>query len=50
MSINNNCKGCPEFNKGCDGKDKGCMCRICPRKLGKCLITRYCRETESVLN
>lgn len=45
-----NCKNCPEFlDKKCDGKANDCMCRRCPRSLGKCLITRYCSETESAL-
>ncbi|GLC30548.1 hypothetical protein [Clostridium omnivorum] len=45
-----NCKNCPEFlDKKCDGKADDCMCRRCPRSLGKCLITRYCSETESAL-
>ncbi|NMM64114.1 hypothetical protein HBE96_15845 [Clostridium sp. P21] len=48
--IDNNCKVCPEFGKGCEGKAQDCMCKKCPRNLGKCLITRYCTETESVLN
>ena len=46
---NNNCKNCPEFNKSCDGKPENCMCKGCPRSLGKCIITKYCTETESVL-
>lgn len=46
---NNNCKNCPEFNKSCDGKPENCMCKGCPRNLGKCIITKYCTETESVL-
>ena len=46
-----NCKTCPEFlNNNCDGQDEKCMCKRCPRNLGKCLITRYCSETESVLD
>jgi len=45
-----NCKVCPEFEANkCDGKDEGCLCKRCPRSLGKCLCTRYCTETESVL-
>ncbi|MFL0253324.1 hypothetical protein ACJDT4_23230 [Clostridium neuense] len=45
-----NCKHCPEFkDKNCDGKVNDCMCRKCPRNLGQCLTTRYCRETESVI-
>lgn len=46
-----NCKHCPDFKEGnCDGKANDCMCKKCPRNLGQCLITRYCRETESVLS
>lgn len=45
-----NCKYCLELKAGnCDGKAQDCMCKRCPRNLGQCLITRYCRETESVL-
>ncbi|KYH31678.1 hypothetical protein CLTEP_23410 [Clostridium tepidiprofundi DSM 19306] len=45
-----NCKKCPEFlNGNCDGNDEKCMCRRCPRNLSECLVTRYCRETESPL-
>lgn len=45
-----NCKHCHELDeKSCDGKAEDCMCRKCPRNLGQCMITRYCRETESVL-
>ena len=46
----NNCKNCPELTKNCDGKAKDCMCRECPRNLGKCIVTRYCTETESILD
>jgi hypothetical protein len=46
-----NCKNCPDFLKeNCDGRATDCMCRRCPRSLGKCMITKYCSETESVLN
>jgi len=46
-----NCNKCPEFRASkCDGKVEDCMCRRCPRNLGQCLITKYCRETESVLD
>ncbi len=48
--INNNCKLCPEFMKDCNGEVEDCMCKRCPRNLGKCLVTRYCTETESILN
>lgn len=47
----NNCKNCPELaSKDCDGNATDCMCRMCPRSLGKCLTTRYCTETESIIN
>ena len=46
-----NCEKCPDFKQGkCDGKEVNCMCQKCPRNLGQCLIVRYCRETESVLD
>ena len=45
----NNCKNCPEFNKSCHGEPENCMCKGCPRNLGKCIITKYCTETESIL-
>ena len=45
-----NCKNCPDFIAvKCDGKAEDCMCRRCPRNLGKCIVTKYCSETESVL-
>lgn len=45
-----NCKYCSELRAGnCDGQVEDCMCKRCPRNLGQCLTTRYCRETESVL-
>lgn len=50
INIGENCRYCPEFKKNtCDGKATDCMCRKCPRTLGQCLITRYCRETESII-
>lgn len=48
--VEKNCNVCPEFGKQCQGKAEDCICRRCPRSLGKCLITRYCTETESILN
>ncbi|MFA9398566.1 MAG: hypothetical protein ACERKV_09910 [Clostridiaceae bacterium] len=49
--IYENCKSCPEYrNNRCEGNDTSCMCFKCPRNLGECIITRYCRETESVLD
>ena len=45
-----NCKACPELREEkCDGNAQDCMCKRCPRSLGKCLCTKYCTETESVL-
>ncbi|WPC41957.1 hypothetical protein [Clostridium sp. JS66] len=48
--VDKNCNVCPEYGKKCRGKAEDCICRRCPRSLGKCLITRYCTETESILN
>ncbi|WP_035293358.1 MULTISPECIES: hypothetical protein [Clostridiaceae] len=49
--IPKNCESCPEYIKGeCDTLTDKCMCKRCPRNLPECLITRYCRETESVLS
>lgn len=46
-----NCDKCPEISTGkCDGKNEDCICRRCPRNLGQCLTTKYCRETESIIN
>lgn len=45
-----NCRFCPEFRKNCDGGTSDCICYRCPRNLGQCLVLKYCRETESVLN
>ncbi|GFP78370.1 hypothetical protein [Clostridium fungisolvens] len=45
-----NCSYCPDFKNGnCDGEDKNCLCRECPRNLGQCICVKYCRETESIL-
>ncbi|MEG1004511.1 hypothetical protein [Clostridium sp.] len=45
-----NCLECPEKKSGnCDGNDLQCVCFKCPRKLSECIVTKYCRETESVL-
>ncbi|MDP4146476.1 MAG: hypothetical protein Q8936_18670 [Bacillota bacterium] len=50
IEVGANCKHCPEHNgKRCDGNVSDCMCKKCPRNLGQCLTTRYCRETESIL-
>lgn len=49
-NISRNCRQCLSYiNNKCDGEDDRCMCKKCPRNLGECIITRYCRETESVL-
>ncbi|MFD3155304.1 hypothetical protein ACFIJ5_00085 [Haloimpatiens sp. FM7330] len=48
--VSTNCKKCPEYmNKKCNGDAENCMCKRCPRNLAECLITKYCRETESIL-
>ena len=45
-----NCDKCPEIlAKRCDGKVSDCICKRCPRNLGQCLTTKYCRETESII-
>jgi hypothetical protein len=45
-----NCGKCPEILANrCDGKVSDCICKECPRNLGQCLTTRYCRETESII-
>lgn len=50
-SLWDNCKRCTLYiEKRCDGDTNECLCKKCPRNLGECIITRYCRETESVLN
>lgn len=51
IKIGHNCDKCPEKSeKNCDGKLAECICRVCPRNLGQCIVTRYCRETESIIN
>lgn len=46
----NNCKYCPDFKEEkCDGNAADCICRKCPRNFEKCIITKYCTETESIL-
>ena len=46
-----NCDKCPEIlTKQCDGEVSDCICKRCPRNLGQWLTTKYCRETESILN
>lgn len=50
-NIPKNCSMCKEYKESkCDTKTNRCICKRCPRNLGECLITRYCRETESVLD
>ncbi|GAA0123951.1 hypothetical protein UT300018_32690 [Clostridium faecium] len=45
-----NCRKCPEYiHSKCDGKEANCMCKNCPRNLSQCIITKYCRETESII-
>lgn len=49
--VATNCKRCPEYeNKKCSGETAICICKRCPRNLGVCLTTRYCRETESTMS
>ncbi|EJO5348950.1 hypothetical protein NRP93_003100 [Clostridium botulinum] len=52
MNIDNdNCSKCINILKSnCDGKLENCICRKCPRNIEKCIITKYCSETESTLN
>lgn len=51
IKIGHNCERCPEKDeRRCDGLAEDCICRVCPRKLGQCIITRYCRETESTIS
>ncbi len=46
-----NCDKCPEAStKQCNGGDVDCICKRCPRNLRQCLTTKYCRETESIIN
>lgn len=45
-----NCRFCPEYKKTCFGGAQDCLCYRCPRNLGQCLLVKYCRETESVLD
>lgn len=50
MDFKDNCTKCIEYKeKNCDGKAEDCICRKCPRNLGQCLVTKYCRETESII-
>ena len=50
MVLSNNCRVCPDYkNNKCDAKAMDCLCRRCPRTMGKCIITKYCSETESIL-
>jgi hypothetical protein len=46
-----NCRNCDDFkSKKCLGEADECICMRCPRNIGKCKITHYCSETESVLD
>lgn len=47
--ISRNCGQCPDFGEKCNGGDIYCMCLECPRDLATCIVTKYCRETESIL-
>lgn len=48
--VQQNCLRCLEYkSRTCEGDASDCMCKTCPRNLGECLITKYCRETESVI-
>ncbi|WP_050606189.1 hypothetical protein [Clostridium niameyense] len=47
----NNCDKCKQVLKlDCNKKVDNCICKRCPRNIEKCIITRYCSETESTLN
>ncbi|HSP48292.1 MAG TPA: hypothetical protein VLN47_09490 [Clostridiaceae bacterium] len=48
--LGENCKHCPEYGVSCEGNDSGCLCYRCPRNLGQCIMVKYCRETESILD
>lgn len=46
--INSNCIKCIEyFKQECIEKEGQCICKNCPRNLSKCIITKWCSETES---
>lgn len=48
--TSSNCRRCKEYlGEECVEKDGRCMCKDCPRNLGKCITTRWCSETESPL-
>jgi hypothetical protein len=48
--VNSNCRKCREyFGTECVEKEGRCICKDCPRNLGKCIVTRWCSETESAL-
>lgn len=48
--ANSNCSKCKEFfEEECIENDGPCMCKDCPRNLGKCVVTKWCSETESAL-
>ncbi|ADL49851.1 hypothetical protein [Clostridium cellulovorans] len=50
LSEISNCDRCYEKEENrCDGSVDDCICKKCPRNLGQCLTTRYCRETESII-
>lgn len=46
--LNSNCRRCPDYKESrCDGKESSCICKFCPRNISMCIITKWCRETES---
>ena len=51
LNLNKNCRNCSEYkHKNCNGEATDCLCKNCPVCIGKCIITKYCTETESVLD
>ncbi|NFJ05851.1 hypothetical protein FC905_12800 [Clostridium botulinum] len=52
MNINNdNCSKCVNILKSnCNGNLENCICQKCVRNIEKCIITKYCSETESTLS
>jgi hypothetical protein len=46
-----NCTKCREnYKQDCVDESGTCMCKNCPRNIEKCIITRWCSETESPLD
>lgn len=49
--INSNCSKCREyFKQQCVEETGRCICKDCPRDIHYCILTRWCRETESPLD